>query len=100
MWAEGIQTRNLKFDTLAFDGLASERNYTVAEVFTEYVAKDKHIALRTYRYRENLTQRQLAELSVILRRHISEIETGKRLIGKELAKRLSKVLKADYQMFL
>ncbi|MDP3478153.1 MAG: helix-turn-helix domain-containing protein [Desulfoprunum sp.] len=77
-----------------------ERNYTVAEVFPEYVGNDKQVAIRAYRYRENLTQRQVAELTGIPQRHISEMENGKRVIGKEMAKRLSKVLKADYKMFL
>jgi hypothetical protein len=95
-----MRIRSLKFDPLAFEDLTSELNYTVAEVFPEFVDKDKQIALRAYRYRENLTQRQLAELTGIPQRHISEMETGKRVIGKEMAKRLSKALKADYQMFL
>lgn len=50
--------------------------------------------------RDNLTQRQLAELTGIPQRHISEMATGKRVIGKELAKRLGKALLADYQVFL
>ena len=36
-----------------------ERNYTVAEVFPEYVGNDKQVAIRAYRYRENLTQEQI-----------------------------------------
>jgi plasmid maintenance system antidote protein VapI len=36
----------------------------------------------------------------IHRRHISEMENGKRPIGKENAKKLAKVLNADYRMFL
>lgn len=85
---------------LAVVEAGAERNYTVAEVFPEYVGKDKPVAIRAYRSRENLTQRQLAELTGIPQRHISEMENGKRVIGKEMAKRLSKVLKADYKMFL
>jgi plasmid maintenance system antidote protein VapI len=42
----------------------------------------------------------LAELTGIPQRHISEMENGKRVIGKELAKRLGKALKADYKVFL
>jgi transcriptional regulator with XRE-family HTH domain len=57
-------------------------------------------AIRGYRYRENLTQRQLAELTGIPQRHISEMENGKRTIGKEMAKRLAKALHTDYKMFL
>jgi DNA-binding transcriptional regulator YiaG len=77
-----------------------EANYTVAEVFPEFIGKEQQIALRAYRHRENLTQRQLAELVGIPQRHVSEMENSKRAIGKEMAKRLSKVLKADYKAFL
>jgi DNA-binding XRE family transcriptional regulator len=77
-----------------------ERNYTIAEVFPEHIGKEQQVAIRAYRYRENLTQRQLAELAGIPQRHISEMENGKRVIGKELAKRLGKALNADYKVFL
>jgi len=52
------------------------------------------------RHREGLTQRQLAEKSGIPQRHISEMETGKRSIGKENARRLATALNADYRAFL
>lgn len=77
-----------------------DRTYSIAEVFPEYVGKEQQIAIRAYRSRENLTQRQLAELTGIPQRHISEMENGKRAIGKELAKRLGKALNADYKVFL
>ena len=77
-----------------------DRTYSIAEVFPEYMGKEQQIAIRAYRHREGLTQRQLAELAGIPQRHISEMENGKRVIGKELAKRLGKALKADYKAFL
>lgn len=77
-----------------------DRTYSIAEVFPEYVGKEQQIAIRAYRSLENLTQRQLAELTGIPQRHISEMENGKRAIGKELAKRLGKALNADYKVFL
>jgi DNA-binding XRE family transcriptional regulator len=52
------------------------------------------------RHREGLTQRQLAEKSGIPQRHISEMENGKRTIGKENAKKLAAALNADYRAFL
>jgi DNA-binding XRE family transcriptional regulator len=76
------------------------RNYSVAEVFPQYLGRESRIALRAYRTRENLTQRQLAELTGIPQRHISEMENGKRGIGKEMARRLARALHADYKMFL
>ena len=61
---------------------------------------DAGVALRGARKRENLTQKQLAELLGISQTHISEMEHGKRPIGKEMAKRLAKVLKVDYRVLL
>jgi len=52
------------------------------------------------RYREGFTQRELADKSGIPQRHISEMENGKRPIGKKTAKALARVLNADYRAFL
>ncbi len=78
-----------------------EGAYTVAEVFPEYAGKERQVALRAYRTRENLTQKQLAELTGIPQHHISEVENGRRGIGKERARRLAAALNvADYRVFL
>ncbi len=50
--------------------------------------------------REGLTQRQLSEMTGIPQRHLSEMENGKRIIGKETAKKLGTALNADYRAFL
>jgi transcriptional regulator with XRE-family HTH domain len=42
----------------------------------------------------------LAEKTGIPQRHISEMENGKRTIGKERAKVLASALKTDYRVFL
>ena len=42
-----------------------KRTYTVAEVFPEYIGKESQVALRAYRTREDLTQKQLSELTGI-----------------------------------
>ena len=52
------------------------------------------------RGKEGLTQKQLSELTGIPQRHISEMENGKRPIGKEMAKRLGKALNISYKVFL
>jgi DNA-binding XRE family transcriptional regulator len=77
-----------------------ERTYTIADVFPDLIDKGKTIALRAYRTREDLTQRELAVKVGIPQRHISEMETGKRVIGKEMAKRFGKVLGVDYRALL
>lgn len=77
-----------------------ERNFTVDEVFPDLVGQEKTIILRAYRNREGLTQRQLAELTGIPQRHLSEMENGKRPIGKENAKKIGQALKVDYRFLL
>lgn len=74
--------------------------YSIAEVFPEYVGKGTHVALQAYRTREELNQKQLAELTGIPQHHISEMENGKRSIGKERAKKLAEALHCDYRQLL
>ena len=57
-------------------------------------------ALAGARCREGLTQTELSKLAGIPQRHISEMENGKRPIGKEMAKRLGKALNISYKVFL
>ena len=58
-------------------------------------------ALRIYRENAGLTQAALGErMGGVPRQHISNMETGKRPIGKENAKRLAAALHVDYRAFL
>ncbi|HQP25131.1 MAG TPA: helix-turn-helix transcriptional regulator [Smithellaceae bacterium] len=57
-------------------------------------------ALAGMRYREGLTQVQLAAKTGITQRHISEMEHGKRTIGKKNAKLFAEALNTDYRVFL
>ena len=68
--------------------------------FPELQDNETGFFLAGARHREGLTQRELADKSGIHQRHISEMENGKRPIGKKNAKILAKVLKADYRAFL
>jgi DNA-binding XRE family transcriptional regulator len=70
-----------------------ERTYTIAEVFPEYLGKELQIALRAYRTRQDLTQKELSALTGIPQHHISEMENGKRPIGKERARKLAEALR-------
>lgn len=58
------------------------------------------VSLQSARAAKGLTQKQLSELVTIPQRHISEMENGKRNIGKERARRLAEVLDTDYRLFL
>ena len=52
------------------------------------------------RYRESMTQAELAESTGIPRRHISEMENGKRPIGKANARKLAEALNIDPRLLL
>jgi ribosome-binding protein aMBF1 (putative translation factor) len=52
------------------------------------------------RYREGLTQAWLSARTGIPRRHISEMENGKRPIGRQNARKLAEVLNVDPRRFL
>ncbi len=56
--------------------------------------------LRGLRHREGLTQKQLADIVDIRQHHLSEMENGKRPIGKEMAKKLAAALNANWQILL
>ena len=71
------------------------------EAYPEYSDEDlPGVCLRGSRYKEELTQKQLADITGIPQRHISEMENGKRPIGKEMAKRLGKALNISYKVFM
>ncbi|MEQ1705736.1 MAG: helix-turn-helix transcriptional regulator [Rickettsiales bacterium] len=73
--------------------------HVVFPVLTDDVKRPATI-LRGLRYRENLTQKQLAEKLGIHQHHLSEMENGKRSIGKEMAKKLAEALRTNWKIFL
>ena len=79
-----------------------EGSLTAEEFFDKYFAGESkaQVALRGARGREDMTQAQLSQMTGIPQRHISEMENGKRPIGKENAKKLAKALNCDYRRFL
>jgi ribosome-binding protein aMBF1 (putative translation factor) len=58
------------------------------------------LVIRGSRFKEGYTQKKLAELLEVKPHHISEMEHGKRSVGKTMAQRLGKVFKVDYRVFL
>jgi len=57
-------------------------------------------ALRCARKNIGLTQKEVAKSLEIKQSHISEMENGKRTIGKTMAKRFGAFFKKDYRCFL
>lgn len=70
---------------------------TPEEVFPHFHAGDR---IKGLRYREDMTQKQLAEKAGISVQNLSHMEHGRRPLGKEMAKRLAKVLNADWRTLL
>jgi len=58
------------------------------------------VMLRGSRHKLELTQKEVSEALGISQHHISEMENGKRSIGKEMAKRLANFFGTDYRVFL
>ena len=82
-------------------GEHDQTRITIAEVFPEYLGREPQVALRAYRTREGLTQKALSTRTGIPQHHISEMENGKRPIGKERARRLAEALGVeDWRMLV
>lgn len=92
--------RTLKVIEVAGLELEDKEFYDPEEVSPELAWNSGGVALRGARGKEGLTQKQLAELVGIAQHHISEMENGKRPIGKETARKLGKALNIDYRVFL
>ncbi len=76
---------------------ADDGSVSLEEMFPDIHAGN---ALCGLRYREEMTQVQLAKKIGVSSRHISEMENGRRRIDKETAKRLAEVLNTTYKVFL
>lgn len=81
---------------------AVEANDTIpaSELTPELDSNPGGLYLKGIRYRDDVTQEELSRRTGIPRRHLSEMENGKRPIGKETAKKLAAALNCDYRRFL
>ena len=70
------------------------------EAFPEFAENAPGTVLSGFRHREGMTQEGLSHNTGIPRRHISEMENGKRPIGKESERKLAAALNTDYRMLL
>jgi ribosome-binding protein aMBF1 (putative translation factor) len=78
------------------DAEAMQEVYGVKDIFGEITPAQ---VLRGLRSREGLKQKDLAATLGISPAHLSAMEHGRRPIGKEMAKRLAKVLGTSYRVF-
>lgn len=58
------------------------------------------MVLRGARFRENMSQKELAKRSGVSQENISRIENGKRPVGEKVAKKLAKPLKINYRLLI
>lgn len=71
------------------------------EAFREYSEDElPGVVLSGARHKEGLTQKELAEKLDINQGYLSDLECGKRAIGKNMAKKLAAALKVNYKIFL
>lgn len=85
--------------SVGFESVEDARPWRLA--FPEFEGNERGTILRGARLKEGLAQKALAEKTGIPQRHISEMETGKRPIGKSRAEKLAAALNvADYRIFL
>lgn len=92
--------QSLKVKDISEWELEEKDFYTIDEVFPEMAWNSGGVCIRGGRGKEGLTQKQLAEMIGVAQHHISEMEHGKRPIGKETAKKLAVALNVDYRVFL
>jgi DNA-binding transcriptional regulator YiaG len=71
--------------------------FSVAEVFPE---RTPGMLIEGFRLKFDLTQEKLAELLGTKQNRVSDLESGRREVSKEMAKKLGIVFKVPYQMFL
>ncbi len=71
-------------------------------IATDRIEKYKRagIVLRGARYREGLSQKELAKKCGISQDNLSRMENGKRVIGEKVAKRLSRILNIDHRLLI
>lgn len=87
--------------------LGATKKYRKHNVPTEHVFANVEkqytkagVLLRGTRHREGLTQIDIAKKLQITQSDLSKMESGKRPIGKVIAKRIEKVFGVNYRYFL
>jgi len=82
--------------------VVEEKSVPWREAFADGIAEftEVGLALRGARFKADMTQKMFAEKLGILPHHISEMEHGKRTIGKAMAHRLAALFDVNYRVFL
>jgi plasmid maintenance system antidote protein VapI len=97
-----MRAHPIKNNDCILSPLQEEKRIPWNEVFKSGIEEFTEIGLvlKGARLKANLNQKELAEKLGVKPHHISEMEHGKRSIGKVMAHRLSDILNMDYRLFL
>jgi ribosome-binding protein aMBF1 (putative translation factor) len=95
--AEGIVRLLQDFEVKNDNSMIPWRE-TVQDLIEKYT--EAGVALKGARAKASLSQNELAGKLKIPQSHISDMENGRRPIGKKMAKRLAEVLNVGYKIFL
>lgn len=85
-----------QYEDKSKDGASAEQIFSNIE--KQYTKAG--VLLRGTRHREGLTQKAMAKKLQITQSDLSKMESGKRLIGKIIAKRIEKAFGVNYRYFL
>ncbi len=82
--------------------LVEEQSVSSHDVFSKLEQKltKTGALLKGLRTREGLTQLEFSERIEVTQSNLSNMENGRRPIGKIIAKRIEKIFKVDYRYFL
>ena len=58
------------------------------------------LALKGARFKDGITQKQLAAILKTSQSHVAQLESGSRSITKQMAKRLAEIFNVGYKVFL
>ncbi|MCI0382273.1 MAG: helix-turn-helix domain-containing protein [Chlamydiae bacterium] len=97
-----VRTRTRRIRRLRLRSFTKEKNISWREAAKRDIRKHSEGGqmVRGARFKADVSQRELARAIGVNQHHISEMENGKRPIGKEMAKRLAEFFKMDYRLFL
>lgn len=81
---------------------SDDKYISIDDLFSELTQEsgEPGVLLKGLRYREGLSQIDLAKKLKVSQTNLSAMENGRRAIGKELAKRIADLFEVDYRIFL
>ncbi|NGX26253.1 MAG: hypothetical protein K940chlam6_00168 [Chlamydiae bacterium] len=96
------KTRRIRIRKQKVVNQKKEKSIPWREAFKKSINKHTEggAVLKGFRSKDGVTQAEVAHVLNISQHHISEMENGKRPIGKEMAKKFAKYFNTDYRVFL